>query len=103
VILAACKATELGEDPEHAQLVPSELIGWATVEIMTWSVSAEGYSERTSKMLRAINSQKAWEMVCSGQVLGDDEDDYGEAEAVELIRKRVLEALRRKGAGDGSR
>jgi hypothetical protein len=58
-----------------------------------WSVSAEGYSERTARMLRAIRSPKAWQMVCSGELMGDDEDDNEEAKSVEQIRQRIMTAL----------
>lgn len=60
---------------------------------MSWSVSAEGYSERTAKVLRSIKSQKAWQMVCSGQMNSNDEDDNEEAETLEQIRQRIMTAL----------
>jgi hypothetical protein len=63
-------------------------------DVMSWSVSAEGYSERTAKVLRSIKSQKAWQMVCSGDMMSNDEDDNEEAETLEQIRQRIITALK---------
>ncbi|KAG7562648.1 hypothetical protein FFLO_01915 [Filobasidium floriforme] len=73
-ILSACKGTES--------------------DVMSWSVSAEGYSERTAKVLRSIKSQRAWQMVCSGDMMSSDEDDNEEAETLEQIRQRIVMALK---------
>lgn len=73
---------------------PHETDHQGPLDVMSWSVSAEGYSERTAKVLRSIKSQRAWQMVCSGNIMSNDEDDNEEAETLEQIRQRIMMALK---------
>lgn len=91
--MSACKGTESGEY-HHTPSRPHEIDHQGLLDVMSWSVSAEGYSERTTKVLRSIKSQRAWQMVCSGDIISSDEDDNEEAETLEQIRQRIIMALK---------
>lgn len=92
-ILSACKGTESGEY-HQTPTRPHETDHHGLLDVMSWSVSAEGYSERTTKVLRSIKSQRAWQKVCSGDIMSSDEDDNEEAETLEQIRQRIIMALK---------